>query len=48
DDGGLLAAIEAGACGVLRRAEASPERLVTAVRTAAAGDGTVPPDLLGR
>jgi len=48
DDGGLLAAIEAGACGVLRRAEASPERLVSAVRTAAAGDGTVPPDLLGR
>jgi DNA-binding NarL/FixJ family response regulator len=48
DDGGLLAAIEAGACGVLRRADASPERLVTAVRTAAAGDGTVPPDLLGR
>lgn len=48
DDAGLLAAIEAGACGVLRRAEASPERLVSAIRTAAAGDGTVPPDLLGR
>lgn len=48
DDAGLLAAIEAGACGVLRRAEASAERLVSAIRTAAAGDGTVPPDLLGR
>lgn len=48
DDAGLLAAIEAGACGVLRRAEASSERLVSAIRTAAAGDGTVPPDLLGR
>ncbi len=48
DDGGLLAAIEAGACGVLRRAEANAERMVAAMRTAAAGDGTVPPDLLGR
>ena len=48
DDCGLLAAIEAGACGVLRRAEALPERLVEAVLSAAAGDGSVPPDLLGR
>lgn len=48
DDAALLSAIEAGACGVLRRADASVERLVTAIRTAAAGDGTVPPDLLGR
>lgn len=48
DDNGLLAAVEAGACGLVRRAEATPERLATAVRAAAAGDGTVPPDLLGR
>ncbi len=48
DDAALLSAIEAGACGVLRRADASVERLVSAIRTAAAGDGTVPPDLLGR
>jgi DNA-binding NarL/FixJ family response regulator len=48
DDGALLSAVEAGACGMLRRAEAMPERLVGAIRTAAAGDGTVPPDLLGR
>jgi DNA-binding NarL/FixJ family response regulator len=48
DDAALLAAVEIGVQGLLRRAEASPERLVEAVRAAAAGDGTVPPDLLGR
>lgn len=48
DDDGVLTAVEAGACGLLRRSEATPERLVTAARSAAAGDGTVPPDLLGR
>lgn len=44
----VLAAIEAGCCGLLRRAEATSEQLVAAVRAAAAGDGTLPPDLLGR
>ncbi|HEX7276803.1 MAG TPA: response regulator transcription factor [Acidimicrobiales bacterium] len=48
DDAGLLATLEAGACGLIRRAEARPDRLVAAVRAAAAGDGTMPPDLLGR
>ena len=48
DDHGLLAVVEAGACGVVRRAEATPERLVSSVRAAVAGDGTLPPDLLGR
>ncbi len=48
DDGGLLGAVEAGACGLLRRSEAVPERLVAALERAAAGDGTLPPDLLGR
>jgi DNA-binding NarL/FixJ family response regulator len=48
DDPGLLAAVEAGACGLLRRSEAVPERLAAAVESAASGDGTVPPDLLGR
>ncbi len=48
DDGALLSAVEAGACAILRRSEASQERLVTAVLAAAAGDGAVPPDLLGR
>ena len=48
DDAGLLAAVEAGVSGLLRRHEAQPERLVAALQSAAAGDGTVPPDLLGR
>jgi DNA-binding NarL/FixJ family response regulator len=48
DDGGLLAAAEAGASGVLRRAQASPQSLLASVRSAAAGEGSLPPDLLGR
>ena len=48
DDAGLLAAVEAGACGILRRSEAVAERVAEAVLTAARGDGSVPPDLLGR
>jgi len=48
DDGGLVSAVEAGASGLLRRSEATPEILTRAVVAAAQGDGTVPPDLLGR
>ena len=48
DETGMLAAIEAGACGFLRRCETRPETLVEGVRAASAGDGTVPADLLGR
>jgi DNA-binding NarL/FixJ family response regulator len=48
DDAAILAATEAGACGLLRRADAAPEALVAAVVAAAHGDGTLPPDLLGR
>jgi DNA-binding NarL/FixJ family response regulator len=48
DDAGMLAGVEAGACGMLRRAEANPERLVAAIQAAAGGDGSVPADLLGR
>jgi DNA-binding NarL/FixJ family response regulator len=48
DDAGLLAAVEAGACGMLRRSDAVPERVAETVLTAAKGDGSVPPDLLGR
>jgi DNA-binding NarL/FixJ family response regulator len=43
-----VAGVEAGACGLLRRVDAVPERLVEAIQSAAAGDGTVPSDLLGR
>jgi DNA-binding NarL/FixJ family response regulator len=48
DESCLLAAVESGACGMLRRSEINPERLVNAISSAARGDGTLPPDLLGR
>jgi DNA-binding NarL/FixJ family response regulator len=43
----VLAGLEAGACGLIRRAEATTARLVDAVKSAANGDGTLSPDLLG-
>jgi DNA-binding NarL/FixJ family response regulator len=48
DDAGLAAAVEAGVAGLVRRAEATPERLAMAVCAAARGEGSVPGDLLGR
>lgn len=48
EGGDLLAAVEAGCCGLLRRTDASPEQLIVAITAAAAGDGTLCPDLLGR
>ncbi|MGI8791844.1 MAG: LuxR C-terminal-related transcriptional regulator [Acidimicrobiales bacterium] len=48
DDAGMVTGVEAGACGLMRRADANPEALVEAIQGAATGDGTVPPDLLGR
>jgi DNA-binding NarL/FixJ family response regulator len=48
DDRAMLAAVEAGVRGLVRRSEATPERLVGVVQAALAGDGAVPPDLLGR
>ncbi|NBE84950.1 helix-turn-helix transcriptional regulator [Micromonospora rubida] len=48
DDAGLVAAVEHGVAGIVRRSEASADRLVAVVRAAAAGEGAVPPDLLGR
>jgi DNA-binding NarL/FixJ family response regulator len=48
DDAGLMGAVELGAQAVLRRREATPERLTDAVLAAAQGDGTLAPDLLGR
>ena len=47
DDRDVLRAIEAGACAILRRAEATPDRLVSVVTAATRGHGTLPPDLLG-
>jgi DNA-binding NarL/FixJ family response regulator len=48
DDKGLIAAAEAGVTGVVRRQEATAANLAAAIRSAAAGEGTLPPDLLGR
>ena len=48
DDVALASAVEAGLAGLIRRADATPERLAQAVCSIAKGDGTVPPDLLGR
>src|SRR5687767_542048 len=47
-DQGLFAAVEAGVSGVVRRDEATARNLAAAIRSAAAGEGTLPPDLLGR
>jgi DNA-binding NarL/FixJ family response regulator len=44
----VLAAVEAGVAAIVRRGEATPDRLGTAIRAAATGDGHLPPDLLGR
>ena len=48
EDGGLLTAVEAGANGFLRRTQSTAPKLVETIRTTAAGDGVLPPDLLGR
>ena len=44
----VLSAVEAGVAAIVRRCEATPDRLSTAIRAAATGDGHLPPDLLGR
>lgn len=48
DDDALMTAVELGVSGVLRRTEATADRIVHLLQTAAAGDGNLPPDLLGR
>lgn len=48
DDGDLAAVMEVGVSGVVRRADATADRLVAVISAAAAGEGSVPPDLLGR
>lgn len=44
----LLDAVDAGATAVLRRIDATVDKLAAAVRGAARGDGVMPPDLLGK
>ena len=48
DDSTLVAAAEVGVGGLLRRGDATPESLARALLRVAAGEGEVPPDLLGR
>jgi DNA-binding NarL/FixJ family response regulator len=48
DDAGLSLAVEHGVVGIVRRAEASAERLSHIVRAVARGEGALPADLLGR
>lgn len=47
-DAEILTAVETGVCAVARRADSTPEMLVRLVTAAAAGEGALPPDLLGR
>jgi DNA-binding NarL/FixJ family response regulator len=44
----ILAAVESGVCAVARRCDATPDVLVRLVKAAAAGEGALPPDLLGK
>jgi DNA-binding NarL/FixJ family response regulator len=48
DDAAVVSAAEAGVSGLLRRAEATPERLARVIVRVAGGEGEVPADLLGR
>jgi len=48
DDRGLLSAVEAGVAGILRRNQATMPNIVATIRSVAAGEGTVPPDMLAR
>jgi DNA-binding NarL/FixJ family response regulator len=47
DEGSLFTLVEEGVVGVVRRSEASPERLADAVLAAHLGGGHLPTDLLG-
>lgn len=48
DEAGLLSVVEVGVCAVVRRAEATAPRLAQLIVSTASGEGTLPPDLLGR
>lgn len=48
DDAGVVAAAEAGVAALLRRADATPERLANVVCRVAQGESEVPADLLAR
>jgi DNA-binding NarL/FixJ family response regulator len=48
DDAAVVTAAEAGVGGLLRRCDASADLLIRTISRVAAGEGEVPPDLLGR
>jgi len=48
DDKALVRAVESGVVGLVRRSEATTDRLLAVIGSAALGEGAVPPDLLGR
>ena len=48
DDRSLLVAVEAGVAGILRRNQATTANIASTIRAVAAGEGTVPPDMLAR
>jgi DNA-binding NarL/FixJ family response regulator len=48
DDSAVLSCTDGGASGVLRGDDAADDRLVHLILSAAHGDGSIPPDLLGR
>ena len=48
DESTLVAAAEVGVGGLLRRADATADALVRTIARVEAGEGEVPPDLLGR
>jgi DNA-binding NarL/FixJ family response regulator len=48
EDSQLLDVVGNGVSAIVRRAEATPDTLVRLIKATAAGEGTLPPDLLGR
>src|SRR5882672_1092097 len=48
NDADLLEVVSIGVSAVIRRAEATPDTLVRLIKATSAGEGTLPPDLLGR
>lgn len=48
DEAALVAAVEAGVGGLIRRDEATDNTLVHTIQRVSSGDGAIPPDLLGR
>ncbi|WP_274036440.1 helix-turn-helix transcriptional regulator [Streptomyces sp. MMBL 11-1] len=48
DEQHLVSAVESGVTGIVRRADASPEHLIQAIRSVARRDGHLPGDLLGQ